>query len=45
MGGNISVKSKVGKGTTFKIELSTVCMLDRSQYNKLTKKIQNDARK
>jgi hypothetical protein len=25
MGGNVSVKSKVGKGTVFKIELTTIC--------------------
>ena len=33
MGGNINVTSKMGSGTTFKIELSTVCTLKADQIN------------
>ena len=30
MGGNVSVKSEVNIGTTFKIDLVTICKLDPS---------------
>ena len=33
MGGSVSVKSKVGKGTVFKIELTTICNVSGQATN------------
>ena len=38
MGGNIKVKSKIGKGTVFKIELTTLCRVDDISMKNFEKK-------
>lgn len=41
MGGNVSVKSEVDIGTTFKIELLTICQLDQSDVHKAIRSLRN----
>ena len=41
MGGNVSVKSEINKGTTFKIDLVTVCQLDKVSAMNLINNIKN----
>jgi hypothetical protein len=35
MGGDVEVESEVGKGTTFKVNMFSVCQVDGEEYEKV----------